>query len=136
MIDYELLNKLYPQLAKAKTLMKELQEPLQSIKPVVTQADAQNGYIMRYFVRPTNDKSYIVETDKVNYESLKSNPRFITCAIKWKIVGPKESSKTSYGAASLGVRDYNLKAVSLADLTFGGLTSYIRDYTEYWIAEE
>lgn len=135
MIDEEMLKKIYPSLYKSKKMTVELQETLQSVSPIVTQSDAASGYIMRYFARPTNDKSYIVETDKTNYDNLKKNPRFITCVIKWKIVGPKESSKTSYGATSSGVKEYNIRAVSKADLTFGGLTSYIRNYTEYWISE-
>ncbi len=135
MIDEEMLKKLYPELYRAKKITQDLQEPLQSILPVVTQSDAENGYITRYFARATNDKSYIVETDKTQYDNLKDNPRFITCIIKWKIVGPVESSKTPYGATSSGVREYNRKLVSTADLTFGGLSSYIRNYTEYWISE-
>ena len=135
MIDKELLDRLYPELSRARKASIELQAPLQSYAPIVTQQDAQRGYIMRYFVRPVNEKNYIIETDQTNYDNYKTNARFITAAIKWKIVGPKESVKSNYGATSLGVKDANLQSVSNADLTFGGLTSYIRNYTEYWIAE-
>jgi hypothetical protein len=135
MIDDQLLKRLYPELSRSRKMSIELQMPLQSYFPVVTQQDAQRGYIMRYFVRPVNEKNYIIETDQNNYDEYKTNARFITAAIKWKIVGPKETVKSNYGAMALGVKDANLQAVSRADLTFGGLTSYIRNYTEYWIAE-
>jgi hypothetical protein len=135
MIDDKLLKTLYPELSRSRKISIELQAPLQSYFPVVTQQDAERGYIMRYFVRPVNEKNYIIETDQNNYDEYKTNARFITAVVKWKIVGPKETVKSNYGATTLGVKDANLQAVSNADLTFGGLTSYIRNYTEYWIAE-
>lgn len=135
MIDKELLNRLYPEQSRSRKMSIELQAPLQSYYPVVTQQDANRGYIIRYFVRPVNEKNYIIETDETNYDNYKDNARFITTSIKWKIVGPKETVKSNYGVTSLGVADANAQAVYNADLTFGGLASYIRNYTEYWIAE-
>ena len=133
MIDITLLRKLYP------TQVQKLSENLQALPepkfPIVTQSDAENGYIYRYFIRLTNDETFVMEIDRLQYDKLKDNSRFITTQLRWKIVGKKETYTTSYGATFYGVEDINRKLVISADLTFGGLTRYIRNYLEYWVAE-
>lgn len=133
MIDDQLLKKLYP--TKEKQLTRILLEFPTSANPVVTQADAEQGYIMRYFVRSANDDMFVVEVDKSQFESLKKNPRFATTSIKWKIVGRKNTEYKASGIPIYGVIDINRQTVANADLTFGGLRKYIGDYGQYWVAE-
>lgn len=134
MIDQKLLTFLYK---NREQELKEFLEPIpQQVPPVVTQNDATSGYITRYFVRQINDKSYIVEVDKAQYQDFKNNPRFIVTKLKWKIVGRKETIKLNNGTNLYGIADQNKIAVSEADLTFGGLRSYITNYLEYWFSEE
>lgn len=134
MIDQKLLNQLYP---SKKNFLPTILEPNPSpAYPVVAQPDAENGYIMRYFIRTVNDTSYVTEIDKKQYEKFKENPRFVVVQIKWKIVGIKKTYTLDNGANLYGVEDQNRITVADADLTFGGLRSYITNYLEYWIAEK
>jgi len=131
MIDETLYAKLYT----GNTLKRQLQETPQPVKPIVTQSDAATGYIVRYFVRPANDKNAIVEVDKAQHTTFKSNPRFVTTELRWKIKGKKDTTVSKMGARDTGVRDYNKQLVERGDLTFGGLSNYIFDYLEYWVSE-
>ena len=65
MIDETLYNKLYT----GNTLKRQLQETPEPAKPIVTQSDANSGFITRYFVRPTNDKNAIVEVDRAQFST-------------------------------------------------------------------
>lgn len=134
MIDTVLLQKLYK--TDEQRLTRILDEmPTQSL-PIVTQTDAKNGFITRYFVRQVTDKNFIVEVDNSQYEELIENPRFVTAKIKWQIVGKKQTLQKNNGIYVYGVEDINRIAVSEVDLTFGGLLKYITSYLEYWFAEE
>ena len=129
-----MLNKIYSQ--KSAKFVEQLQEMPYLVKPTVIRSDAESGFILRYFIRLANDKSYIVEVDEAQYSKFSENPRFVTTEIKWKIVGKKETSLLPSGAKVKGVEDVNRATVSEADLTFGGLLRYITSYLEYWFAEE
>ena len=134
MIDADLLQKLYKSDERQLTDILD-KMPLQ-VLPTVTQTDAKNGFIIRYFVRQVTDKNFIVEVDNSQYEEFKENPRFVTTTVKWKIVGKKQNMTLSNGSKIFGVEDANRVVVSEADLTFGGLLKYITSYLEYWFAEE
>ena len=133
MIDLTLLQTLYP--TRTNQLSRLLQEtPTPSI-PVVTQGDAEQGFIDRYFVRTANNEGLVVEIDKKQYESFRKNPRFITTKLRWKIVGKKENTIIPAGAIVYGIADTNRNTVANADLTFGGLRKYIQDYAQFWVGE-
>lgn len=135
MIDKNLLNKLYTNVAKAQKISKIVQEDPYYVRPIVTQQDASNGFVHRYFVRPVNQTEFIVEVDQGQYSNFKKNPRFLTVELRWKIKGKIDTIVTPYGARLVGVSDYNRKLVTDADLTFGGLRRYIVNYSEFWVAE-
>lgn len=109
-------------------------DPIPSI-PVVTQNDAQNGYIFRYFCRPISNKHFVTEIDEQQFNKLKDNPRFVVAKLRWKIVGVKETSYTPSGVPIYGVGDLNRITTANLDLTFGGLRQYIVDYQQFWIGE-
>lgn len=134
MIDTDLLQKLYK--SNERQLTDILDKIPSQVLPTLTQADAKNGFITRYFVRQVTDKNFIVEVDNSQYEEFKENPRFVTTTVKWKIVGKKQNMTLSNGSKIFGVEDTNRVVVSEADLTFGGLLKYITSYLEYWFAEE
>jgi hypothetical protein len=131
MIDETLYAKLY----RGNTLKRQLQETPQPAKPIITQSDANTGFVTRYFVRAANDKSSIVEVDEAQSATFEANPRFITAELRWKIRGKKDTTISNMGARDFGVRDYNKMLVERQDLTFGGLSTYIFDYLEYWVSE-
>jgi hypothetical protein len=134
MINNNLLNKIYPN--KSATFAQQLQDMPHLMPPTVIRSDVENGFIIRYFVRLTNDKSYVVEVDEKQHSQFSTNQRFITTMIQWKIVGKKETMSLPNGIKVNGVEDINRNTVSQADLTFGGLLHYITSYLEYWFAEE
>lgn len=133
MTDRKLFTKLYPK--TADKLIPELEAMPEYVRPIVTLSHKEDKFITRYFVRAVNDKSMITEVDKTQYSDFKSNSRFITTEIKWKIVGKKETVKQLNGIELLGTVDTNKIAVSKADLTFGGLMNYITNYSEFWLGE-
>ena len=134
MIDLALVQKLYK--SNEQQLIDTLDKMPSQVLPTVTQTDAKNKFIMRYFVRQVTDKDFIVEVDNSQYEEFKENPRFITTTVKWKIVGKKQNMTLLNGVTIFGVEDTNRVVVSEVDLTFGGLLKYITSYLEYWFAEE
>jgi predicted transcriptional regulator len=133
MIDHELLQKIYP--TKSAEYTRLIDKMPAQIKPIVTQQDVLNKHITRYFLRIVNDKSFIIETDKREYSIFIDNPRFVGCELRWKIVGKKETLSLKNGSNIYGVQDTNRITVADADLTFGGLRTYISDYLEYWFSE-
>jgi predicted transcriptional regulator len=133
MIDMKLLQQLYK--PRQKELMAILDTTPKQVMPVVIQSDARIGFIVRYFVRQVNDISFIVEVDRKQYDDFKVKPRFIVTKLNWKIVGKKETVYLQNNTSIYGVEDQNKLIVSNADLTFGGLSSYITNYLEYWTTE-
>jgi hypothetical protein len=131
MINQDLLN-----LLSQKKEIEQILEPMpQTIRPTVTQSDADNGFIMRYFIRQVNDKTFVVEVNENQFYRLENNPRFIGVEVKWKIVGKLETIKLPNGINLFGVKDENRITVADADLTFGGLRNYITNYGEFWLRE-
>jgi len=131
MINQDLLN-----LLSQKQEIEQILEPMpQTIRPTVTQSDADNGFIMRYFIRQVNDKTFVVEVNENQFYRLEDNPRFIGVEVKWKIVGKLETTKLPNGINLFGVKDENRITVADADLTFGGLRNYITNYGEFWLRE-
>lgn len=131
MIDRELLGNL----VNGKQLEIILENTPQYVRPTVTQNDADNGFMIRYFVRQSNDQTFIIEVDKNQYARFKQNPRFVVTEIQWKIVGKLDTIKLNTGANLYGVKDVNRITVADTDLTFGGLRAYIKDYGEFWLRE-
>jgi hypothetical protein len=133
-INRDFLNQLYTQ-SGADNLLDTMSDTPTPYKPLVTQQDAEQGFITRYFVRAVTDKDYVVEVNLDDYSRLRENPRFVTAQVRWKIVGIKETITSASGVKNLGVNDYNILEVSMVDLTFGGLKRYIRNYLDFWLAE-
>jgi hypothetical protein len=133
MSDINLINKIYPK--DKKNILEQFEKSPVVTPPIVTLQDVENKYLKRYFVRPSNHIDYVSEIDERQYSDFKTNPRFITAMVKWRIVGKKDNTILSNGVTSMGVRDTNKESVRKADLTFGGIHKYITDYTEYWQSE-
>jgi hypothetical protein len=135
MIDLNLLNRIFNSDLERREISFISQETPVPYKPVITQNDARNGYVMRYFVKLANTNSLVTEVNKIQFQTLKNNPRFSTVEIRWKILGKKETTKTDSGIVNEGIADINKNEVLKADLTVRGVRSYIIDYTEFWVGE-
>lgn len=136
MIDRNLLNTLFKTEIERKKWARLTQEEPTPETPIISKSDIDRKYVDRYFVRPVNDKTSIVEIDQIQYQKFKENPRFTTAHLKWRIIGKKETETTSNGIINRGVADHNRELVLKADQSFGGLTRYIFNYTEYWVADD
>jgi hypothetical protein len=131
--NVDLFKKLYP--TNADRIIKKLEAIPEYVRPVVTLSDKQDKFITRYFVRQINDASLITEVDKKQYSEFKTNSRFVTVMLRWKIVGKLETVTHSNNISVYGVNDLNKIALANADLTFGGLRNYITNYSEFWLGE-
>lgn len=135
MIDRKLLNTLFKDPPNVKKWSRILTEKPTPAPPIVSKQDIDRGLLDRYFVRPVNDTTFVVEIDEIQYEKFRNNPRFTTVQLRWKIIGKQETEISSTGVVNRGVREYNEEQVTKADLTFKVLYKYITNYTEYWISE-
>jgi len=133
MSNTSLLAELFPR--DAKKIQETYEVGPQPVKPVVTLRDADNKYIDRYFVQMVTDPNYIVEVDNIQYDTFKSNPRFNSAKVRWKIVGKKESVRRSGNTVLYGVEDINRDEILRTNLTMPGIRLYITDYTEFWVFE-
>ena len=134
MTDNDLLNKLYGKRARD---IKDTFQPLPvASRPIVTLQDVDNKFVERYFLQMVNDKNYILEVNKTEFNNFKNNPRFLGIMIKWRIVGKKETETRPGNVSILGTIDLNRNSVLQADLTMNGLRYYLKDYSEYWYAEQ
>jgi hypothetical protein len=133
-INNDLLNKLYPN--KSISQQRGMEASPSPVKLVVTNDDVDNKVVTRYFIKSANSNSQLMEIDAQQFAKFKTNNRFLTIKIDWKIVGNPKTNILPNGVVDLGVEDYNKEQVRKADITFGGLSTYIRDYLEFWYSDD
>lgn len=134
MSDEQLLSKIF---RNKKAEIKGLYEPVpKPSKPIITLQDVDNKFVERYFLQMVNDQNFIVEVDKVEFTAFKGNPRYLGVKIKWKIVGVKNTVIRPGNVKITGTEELNKNEVLKADLTMNGLKYYLKDYDEYWYAEQ
>jgi hypothetical protein len=132
-INTTLLNKLYSNMPVSQ--QRGMEATSTPIKPQVTNEDVINKYITRYFLKVAGDNSSLMEVDAQQFVKFSNNPRFVTTSVRWKIVGNPKTKNTN-DIIDLGVEDFNKEQVKKADINFGALQSYIRDYLEYWYSDD
>jgi hypothetical protein len=133
-INTDLLNTLYPNTSISQ--QRDMENSPVPIKLLVTNRDVENKVVTRYFIKPINNTSGLMEIDEQQFTKFSNNPRFLTTSIRWKIVGNPKTNALTNGVIDLGVEDYNKEQVRKADITFGGLSTYIRDYLEFWYSDD
>lgn len=78
---------MYSDLVKNKTFY-SLDIP-KTIVPSPKPGDYESSFIERYFIQRVNDTyGFIYEIDKNEYNTIKSNPYWLTEIINWRIAGP------------------------------------------------
>lgn len=78
---------MYSDLVKNKTFY-SLDIP-KTIVPSPTPADYESSFIERYFIQRVNDTyGFVYEINKNEYNTIKSNPYWLTQIVNWRISGP------------------------------------------------
>ena len=105
-----------------------------SKKPVPTSADISTGYMMRYFIKKSNDVSApVIEIDMKQYRKCIARPGrlingalFNKISLRWKIRGIRRDLDNIKG-----VEDTNRRTVYAKNILFNGLADLLRDLTRY-----
>jgi hypothetical protein len=117
---------------KINTLFK-LESKIESYFPNVTDSDYSKGWISRYFVQKTNDKSSsIYEVNYSEFIRIKYNTLFTSVIIKWRISGPKTTQYDSSGnILDKGVRESNRISISLVNDKIPNLKFYLPNLLQF-----
>lgn len=102
-----------------------------SSRPLITNKEVAQGYVMRYFVRFTGQNK-IVEVDNRQYEIFKSTPSYQTVELRWFITGYDKDIVTKAGQHIDGVSTQNSKTVSVYNKLMPGLQYMLRNTLEYF----
>ena len=80
-----------------------------------TTLDYAKGYVIRYFVRKSNDPFGVIrEVDKVGLGMVSSNPLYTTVQLDWRLTGTDEQIQNS-----------NMQSVHLASAKISNLKLYL-----------
>jgi hypothetical protein len=106
-------------------------EPL-SNKPKITTSDIVRGYVPRYFVQHVSLKK-ITEVDKLQYDSIKNDPMYLTLELKWVITGNSEDSRSIDGTFIRGAKHQNTVSIDWYSKTMHGLERILRNPLEFFV---
>ena len=117
-----------------KTLLKKRAEENVTPTPtssliVPTEKDYQNKQFKRYFSRDKRTGK-IIEVDLKEYKNIKNYPSFTGLEISWWIEGPALDTKYN-GYLYEGAISRNKKALTKAEKTFPGISSYLFSLDEF-----
>ena len=115
-------------------------------KPKPKKEDRTRGYIMRYFIKKSNDQTApIIEIDQKQYK--KCRPKagrhingymYSKVSLRWKLNGPQKDVKKgdTLKIAVKGVEDTNRRTVFAKNMEMEGLSNLLRDLTKYSIYDQ
>ena len=106
----------------------------QTIVPTPKQSDYQLGFIVRYFVRKSNEQDgHIFEVNSGVYTEYIKNPFWKGESIKWRIAGPLE---IVYGVdgkiEDKGVSESNAVSISEASKTLPNIKLYLPNLLQFY----
>jgi len=106
---------------------------INTIIPKPTDLDYQRGYIKRYFVQKTNDKSSsIYEIDDLGFTNFRYKPNLTVVSLKWRIKGPKETQYDSSGnVIDKSVSESNRIAIKLVSDKIPNLKLYLPNLLQF-----
>ena len=115
-------------------------------KPIPTKEDRQRGYMVRYFIKKSNDiTAPIIEIDRKQYKKCKAKEgrhingfMYLRLSLRWKLNGPqKDVMKGGTLKISVkGVEDTNRRTAFSQNLKMEGLSNLLRDTTRYTIYDQ
>jgi len=115
----------YKKVFNGETIKTEFK--IQAFIPAPNDDDYKRGFINRYFVQKTMDEnSPIIEVSQVTYVKTLANPQYRVANIRWRIVGPTETSSND-----TSVSDSNLVAIRLASSSIKNLKLYLPNLLQF-----
>ena len=116
----------YKKVFNGETIKTEFK--IQAFIPVPNDDDYKRGFINRYFVQKTMDKtSPIIEVSQVTYIKTLANPQYRVANIRWRITGPMETTTNDNS-----VSDSNLIAIRLASKRIKNLKLYLPNLLQFY----
>ena len=104
--------------------------------PTIRKTDIDNGSVMRYFGRKTNEPNgEIVEIDETLYNKLKNSNFYVTVSLSWRIAGKIEDRYVGTVRIYTGVVSSNILATLDADKILKGVISKLPDPLQYYQKE-
>lgn len=109
-----------------------------SFYPQPTEEDYRRGYIIRYFTKKENERGFITEIDRDQYNDIVNGTAdydttiYQVTTILWKLTGPLRNKRESQYNIIPGIVDTNERLTIAADKNFLGIVEWIGgDYAKY-----
>jgi hypothetical protein len=109
-----------------------------SFFPQPTQEDYTKGYITRYFTKKENEKGYIIEISRDEYNNIVNGETdydirlYQVTTILWKLTGPLNNTRKSQYNIIPGIIETNRRLTEASNKNFLGIVEFIGgDYTKF-----
>ena len=122
---------MYSDLVKNKTFY-SLDMP-KTIVPSPKPEDYESSFVQRYFVQKANDiHGFIYEIDKNVYETIKTNPYWLSEIINWRISGPLNEVYNDTGLLiDKGVINSNRATIAATSKTLKNIGLYLPNVLQF-----
>lgn len=109
-----------------------------SFFPEPSEEDYTRGYITRYFTKKENEKGYIIEISREEYNNIVNGDTdydirlYQVTTILWKLTGPLNNTRKSQYNIIPGIIETNKRLTEAANKNFLGIVDFIGgDYTKF-----
>jgi hypothetical protein len=109
-----------------------------SFFPQPTQEDYTKGYITRYFTKKENEKGYIIEISREEYNDIVNGDTdydirlYQVTTILWKLTGPLNNTRKSQYNIIPGIIETNKRLTEASNKNFLGIVEFIGgDYIKF-----
>jgi hypothetical protein len=109
-----------------------------SFFPEPVEEDYTRGYITRYFTKKENQKGYIIEISREEYNGIVNGETdydirlYQVATILWKLTGPLNNTRKSQYNIIPGIIETNKRLTEAANKNFLGIIEFIGgDYTKF-----
>lgn len=122
---------MYSDLVKNKTFY-SLDVP-KTIIPSPKPEDYESSFIERYFIQKVNDTyGFVYEIDRNEYNTIKSNPYWLTEIINWRIAGPLKEVYSDGGLLiDKGVINSNKATIAEASKKLKNIGLYLTNVLQF-----
>jgi hypothetical protein len=109
-----------------------------SFFPAPLEEDYTRGYITRYFTKKENEKGYIIEISREEYNDIVNGDTdydirlYQVTTILWKLTGPLNNTRKSQYNIIPGIIETNKRLTEASNKNFLGIVEFIGgDYTKF-----